>query len=104
VRGPTARPVLAGRRVLAIYPFGPVPGVGAMIAMLSLADECFVAVHFDAASFTAPGKFAECLREGFGEVLEAGGESGAIGAPVLDHGESRRRPAARKPGSRRKAR
>jgi diacylglycerol O-acyltransferase len=94
VRGPTVRPVLAGRRVLALFPFGPVPGVGAMIAMLSLADECFVAVHFDAASFAAPETFAECLREGFGEVLAAGGESGSIATVVLDHGSSRRRPAA----------
>ncbi len=96
VRGPTARPVLAGRRVLALFPFGPVPGVGAMIAMLSLADECFVAVHFDPASFTAPETFAECLREGFGEVLAAGGESGSIAAPVLDHGPRRQRLARRR--------
>ena len=86
VPGPATRPFFAGRRVRAVYPFGPVPGVGAMITMLSLADECFVAVHFDPASFARPETFASCLRRGFTEVLEAGGQSAMIAEPILDHG------------------
>jgi diacylglycerol O-acyltransferase len=88
VPGPAAKPYFAGRRVLAAYPFGPVPGVGAMITMLSIADDCFVAVHFDPAAFTEPESFASCLRQGFAEILEAGGQASEIGAPVLDHGSS----------------
>ena len=86
VQGPAAKPYFAGRRVLAAYPFGPVPGVGAMITMLSVAGDCFVAVHFDPASFTEPERFASCLGRGFAEILEAGGQACKIGAPVIDHG------------------
>lgn len=86
VRGPSERPVLAGRRVLAVYPFGPVPGVAAMFAMLSLGDECFAAVHFDPASFVKPETFAECIQRGFAEVLAAGGQPATVDPPVLDHG------------------
>jgi hypothetical protein len=88
VPGPAVQPWFAGRRVLAAFPFGPVPGVGAMITMLSVADTCFLAVHLDAASFAKPEAFASCLRQGFAAVLEAGGQSGAIATPVLDHGPS----------------
>jgi len=84
VPGPATRPYFAGRQVLAAYPFGPVPRVGAMIAMLSFAEECFVAVHFDAAAFTDGAAFLDCLRQGFAEVLESGGQRGALAAPVLD--------------------
>jgi len=90
VPGPAVRPSFAGCRVLAAYPFGPVPGVGAMIAMLSVGDGCHVAVHFDPAAFTEPEVFIECLREGFSEVLEAGRQPCAIEPPVLDHGPPRR--------------
>jgi len=88
VPGTAARPKLAGRSVLAAYPFGPVPGVGAMITMLSVAEECFVAAHFDPAAVTEPEAFASCLRQGFAEMLEAGGQSGEIDAPILDHGRA----------------
>jgi WS/DGAT/MGAT family acyltransferase len=84
--GPAARPYLAGRRVLAAYPFGPVPAVGAMITMLSVADECFVGVHLDPASFTRPEALLSCLQEGFSEILEAGGQPGEVESPFLDHG------------------
>lgn len=95
VPGPRERPYFAGRRVLAAYPFGPVPGVGAMVTMLSMVDECFVAVHFDPASFVEPETFATCLQQGFAEALEAGGQPAELGAPVLDHGPSPRRRKAR---------
>jgi hypothetical protein len=88
VRGPSERPTLAGRRALAAYPFGPVPGVAAMFAMLSMADECFVAVHFDPASFVEPETFAACVRQGFAAVLAAGGQPAVLEAPVLDHGQN----------------
>jgi hypothetical protein len=102
VRGPSERPALAGRRVLAAYPFGPVPGVAAMFAMLSVADECFIAVHFDSASFVEPETFAKCIRHGFAAVLAAGGQTAALEAPVLDHGRNAgrtARKAARRDGA-----
>jgi diacylglycerol O-acyltransferase len=96
VPGPATRPRLAGRAVVAAYPFGPVPGVGAMITMLSVADDCFIAAHFDPASFTDAEALASCLHQGFVEILEAGAQSGDIPAPVLDHASPRRRPGRRR--------
>lgn len=89
--GPAERPWFAGRRVSAVFPFGPVPGVGAMITFFSLAGTCFLAMHFDPASIARPEVFATCLRQGFAAVLMASGQPGAVGAlgaPVLDHGPS----------------
>jgi hypothetical protein len=62
-----------------------------MFAMLSLADDCFVSVHFDAASFAEPETFAQCLRQAFAAVLGRGGPSAALDGPVLDHAPASRR-------------
>lgn len=63
---------LAGARVTHMYPFGPLPGCAAMVAMLSHDGTCCIGANLDAAAITDPAVFAECLAEGFDEVLALG--------------------------------
>ena len=61
-----------GIRVVRTFGFGPVPGVGAMITMTSMAGRCEVAAHYDTDAFTDVELFARCFREGFDEVISPG--------------------------------
>jgi WS/DGAT/MGAT family acyltransferase len=73
-----ARPAyLAGAKVTRMYPFGPLLGTAAMIALVSHNGMCCVGANLDAAAVTDPDLFADCLREGFGEVLALGSEAPA---------------------------
>jgi len=66
-----AHPVyLAGARITHVYPFGPLPGCAAMITLVSHNGTACVGANLDPAAFTDPGLFAQCLHEGFAEVLE----------------------------------
>jgi WS/DGAT/MGAT family acyltransferase len=68
-----AHPVyLAGARVTRWYPFAPVPGVAAMIVMISHAGTCCVGIHLDPAAVTEPELFLSHLQEGFDEVIALG--------------------------------
>jgi diacylglycerol O-acyltransferase / wax synthase len=66
---------LAGAEVLALYPFGPVPGPAAMITVHTYRRHCFVGVNLDPAGITEPELFMSYLQEGIDEVL-------ALGAPA----------------------
>jgi diacylglycerol O-acyltransferase len=59
----------AGAEVRRLYPFGPAPGVAAMIVLLSYAETCYVGVHVDLDAVREPELFDACLEEGFAEVL-----------------------------------
>jgi hypothetical protein len=63
---------LAGAEVLRTYPFGPLPGCASMITLLSYNGTCGVGINVDLAAVTDPALLAECLREGFDEVLALG--------------------------------
>lgn len=60
---------VAGARVLRLYGFGPLPGVAAMIVLMSHGDTCCVTVNHDATAIAEPGTFRRCLVEAFDEVL-----------------------------------
>ena len=60
---------LAGARIVRSYPFAPLPGCAAMIAMISHGGVCCVAANLDAASFSDLPGFEQDLADGFGEVL-----------------------------------
>jgi WS/DGAT/MGAT family acyltransferase len=60
---------MAGAKVERSYPFGPLPGCAVMATMLTHGDTCCLGVNFDAASITEPEIFAECIVDGFAEVL-----------------------------------
>jgi diacylglycerol O-acyltransferase len=69
VPGMTRPAYLAGARIVRSYPFAPLPGGAAMIALTSHEDTCCVAATLDPAAITDPALFRECLVAGFGEVL-----------------------------------
>jgi hypothetical protein len=60
---------LAGAKIVRSYPFAPLPGCAAMIAMISHGGICCVAANLDAASFSDLPGFCQDLADGFGEVL-----------------------------------
>jgi diacylglycerol O-acyltransferase len=60
---------LAGARIERAYPFAPLPGCAAMIALVSHRDQCCIGVNVDPAAITEPQRFDRCLVEGFSEVL-----------------------------------
>jgi len=68
---------LAGAKILRQYGLGPLPGVAMMVSLVSLGGVCTVSVRYDRASITDAELFAQCLREGFDEVLALGGSPAA---------------------------
>lgn len=67
---------LAGSRIVEQYALGPLPGVAAMVAMVSRMGRCFVAFRYDTASFTDDEAVERCLAAGFEEVLAHGDRPG----------------------------
>jgi hypothetical protein len=63
---------LAGARMEAQFPFGPMSGAAANITLLSYLDEVQIGVNVDPAAVPDLEVFQECLREGFDEVLAVG--------------------------------
>ncbi len=64
---------IAGAKIEAVYGFGPLPGCATMIAMTSHGSLCCVGANVDRAAVTDPEFFAQCLVDGFSEVLALGG-------------------------------
>jgi diacylglycerol O-acyltransferase / wax synthase len=60
---------LAGALIERIYPFAPLPGCAAMITLHSYRGVCTVGANLDAAAVVDPALFAQCLSDGFAEVL-----------------------------------
>ena len=61
---------LAGAQITHTFPFGPRPGVAAMVTMLSYDGTCCIGFNFDPDAITDTDVFETCMREGFDEVLE----------------------------------
>jgi diacylglycerol O-acyltransferase len=64
---------VAGAKILRQYALVPLAGMAITAVLLSLSDVCSVTVRYDRASVSDEALFAQCLREGFDEVLEIGG-------------------------------
>lgn len=64
---------IAGSRITRMYPFGPLPGCGAMITLLSHEDQCCIGLNLDAAAVTDPDGLVSDLRAGLGEVIALAG-------------------------------
>lgn len=62
---------LAGARMEAQFPFGPMTGSAANLTLLSYVDEVQVGVNTDPAAIPDGDVFLTCLEEGFTEVLKA---------------------------------
>lgn len=65
---------IAGAKVLRQYGLGPLPGVGMMVVLVSRGGFATVTARYDRAAITHPDLFAQCLREGFDEVLALAGD------------------------------
>jgi diacylglycerol O-acyltransferase len=61
---------LGGAKVVSAHPFGPLPGVAAMVTLLSINNTCHIGVNYDPAAITEPAVFAACMREGFAEIRD----------------------------------
>jgi WS/DGAT/MGAT family acyltransferase len=72
VRGPADELAVGGARVEAIYAFGPTAGAAANATFFSLGERAFVTLNVDPAAVPDPARLAECMQEGFDEVLKLG--------------------------------
>ncbi|WP_054046060.1 wax ester/triacylglycerol synthase domain-containing protein [Alloactinosynnema sp. L-07] len=61
---------MAGAKVERLFPFGPLPGVAVMAAMVSHAGVCCFGINMDGSAVQDPDVMMECLDEGLREVLE----------------------------------
>ena len=67
---------MAGARVERVFPFGPLPGVAIMAAMVSHDGTCCIGLNIDNDAVEDPDVLRECMVEGLAEVLSlAGGQS-----------------------------
>lgn len=65
---------IAGSKVLRQYGIGPLPGVAMMVVLVSRGGFATVTTRYDRAAIAHPETFAQCLREGFDEVLALAGD------------------------------
>ena len=61
---------LAGAQMEAQFPFGPMSGAATNITLMSYLDEAQIGINVDPAAVTEPDAFADCIRDGFDEVLK----------------------------------
>ncbi|MET0740084.1 MAG: wax ester/triacylglycerol synthase domain-containing protein, partial [Candidatus Nanopelagicales bacterium] len=60
---------MAGAKVERMYPFGPLPGCAVMATMITHGSVACLGINHDAASITDSELFAQCIVDGFEEVL-----------------------------------
>ncbi|WP_156655973.1 wax ester/triacylglycerol synthase family O-acyltransferase [Mycobacterium sp. 852002-51971_SCH5477799-a] len=65
---------IAGAKVLRQYGIGPLPGVAMMVVLISRGGWCTITVRYDRASVRNDSLFAQCLLEGFDEILALAGD------------------------------
>jgi hypothetical protein len=71
---------IAGAKILRHYGIGPLPGVAIMAVLISRGGYVTVTTRYDRASITNESLFAQCLLDGFDEVLALGGDGRAAPA------------------------
>lgn len=70
VPGPPMDVFLAGSRIEASFPFGPLSGAALNITLMSGPDEVYIGINSDPAAVPDPEVLVECLQEGFDEILK----------------------------------
>ena len=70
--GPPQQLEVGGAPVEALYAFGPTAGTDTNATLFSLGERAFITLNVDPAAVPDPGRLAECMREGFDEVLKLG--------------------------------
>ena len=67
---------MAGAKVERMFPFGPLPGVAVMAAMVSHAGTCCFGLNIDGAAVADVEALLECFQAGLEETLAIGDASG----------------------------
>ena len=65
---------IAGAKVLRQFGIGPLPGVAMMVVLISRGGSATITARYDRAAVAHPELFAQCLRQGFDEVLALAGD------------------------------
>jgi WS/DGAT/MGAT family acyltransferase len=65
---------IAGAKVLRQYGIGPLPGVAMMVVLISRGGWCTITVRYDRAAVRNEALFAQCLLDGFDEILALAGD------------------------------
>jgi len=65
---------LAGAKILRQYGIGPLPGVAIMAVLISRGGWCTITVRYDRAAVRNEPLFAQCLLDGFDEILALAGD------------------------------
>ena len=79
---------IAGAKILRHYGIGPLPGVAIMAVLISRSGQVSVTARYDRAAVTDDKLFAQCLLEGFDEVLALGGDGRAAPATFAANAET----------------
>ena len=61
---------LAGAKIDAEFPFGPLSGAATNFTLISNADSIFVGINSDPAAVPDPERFVACIEAGFDEILK----------------------------------
>src|SRR6516162_6693082 len=73
---------IAGAKILRQYAIGPLPGVAMMVVLISRGGWCTITVRYDRASVRNEQLFAQCLLEGFDEILALAGDPAPHAVPA----------------------
>ena len=73
---------IAGAKVLRQYGIGPLPGVAMMVVLISRGGWCTITVRYDRAAIRDEPLFAQCLLEGFDEILALAGDPAPHAVPA----------------------
>lgn len=73
---------IAGAKILRHYGLGPLPGVAMMVVLVSRSGVCTITARYDRAAVRHEALFAQCLLEGFDEILALGGDPAPHAVPA----------------------
>ena len=73
---------IAGAKILRQYGIGPLPGVAMMVVLISRGGWCTITVRYDRASVRNEALFAQCLLDGFDEILALAGDPAPRAVPA----------------------
>ena len=73
---------LVGAKILRQYGIGPLPGVAMMVVLISRGGHCTITTRYDRAAIRDEALFAQCLLEGFNEILALAGDPAPQAVPA----------------------
>ena len=75
---------LAGAPVTGNYAFGPTTGAALNVTLLSYRGTCGIGCTIDTSAVPDPDVLVDCLRQGFDEVLDLGGDHRPARSPLAE--------------------